>query len=91
MSIKEFRDQGYLQEVNRQFLHPLGLALEITVDDETGECKLSGIWDCRNDPTGIVFDEVDVDKAVNVCRVQAKTWSKRLTSLGYFVQPLRKG
>lgn len=31
--IKEFREIGYLQEVNRQFFHPLGLALEIVIED----------------------------------------------------------
>lgn len=29
IDIKEFREKGYLQELNRNFLHPLGLALEI--------------------------------------------------------------
>lgn len=33
IDIKEFRDLGYLQEVNRQFFHPLGLALEIVIED----------------------------------------------------------
>jgi hypothetical protein len=28
MAISEFVDEGYLQEVNRRFFHPLGLALE---------------------------------------------------------------
>ena len=32
MSIKEFREKGFLQEANRLFFHPLGLALEISVD-----------------------------------------------------------
>lgn len=32
MDIKEFREEGFLQEVNRQFFHPLGLALSIAVD-----------------------------------------------------------
>lgn len=27
ISAKKFREEGFLQEVNRQFLHPLGLAL----------------------------------------------------------------
>jgi hypothetical protein len=31
MSIAEFRAFGYLQEVNRLLLHPLGLALEVVV------------------------------------------------------------
>lgn len=36
MPVNEFRDDGYLQEVNRRFLHPLGLALEVTVVDAPG-------------------------------------------------------
>lgn len=36
MDIAAFRGQGYLQEVNRRFLHPLGLALEVTVVDDGG-------------------------------------------------------
>lgn len=33
MNIKEFRELGYLQEANRQFFHPLGIALEIVYDN----------------------------------------------------------
>ncbi len=54
INIKEFRELGYLQELNRRFLHPLGLALEITIDNEKEE--LSGIWDCRDNPEGIYYD-----------------------------------
>jgi len=54
--IKEFRELGYLQELNRRFLHPLGLALEVIKDDETGEEKLGGIWDFRDDDEGIYYD-----------------------------------
>ena len=32
MNIKEFQKKGFLQEANRMFFHPLGLALEIIVD-----------------------------------------------------------
>lgn len=32
MNIKEFRQKGFLQEVNRLFFHPLGLAPEVAVD-----------------------------------------------------------
>lgn len=55
MDIKQFRELGYLQEANRQFFHPHGLALEIVADDETGDCRLGGIWDYRADPEGIIF------------------------------------
>jgi hypothetical protein len=42
MDISEFREIGFLQELNRQFLHPLGLALE-TAQDECGTCGGDGI------------------------------------------------
>ena len=45
--IKEFREKGYLQEVNRLFFHPLGLALSVSV--ENGEETISGVLDFRDD------------------------------------------
>lgn len=36
LSINEFRARGYLHEVNRLLLHPLGLALEVTRAKEPG-------------------------------------------------------
>ena len=62
IDIKEFRKLGFLQELNRQFLHPMGLALEVVVDEETGEEKLGGIWDYRNDPEGIIYDIANSDE-----------------------------
>ena len=55
IEIKEFREKGYLQELNRNFLHPLGLALEVVIDDDGNE-SLGGVWDCRNDKEGIYYD-----------------------------------
>jgi hypothetical protein len=55
IDIKEFREKGYLQELNRQFLHPLGLALEIIIEDNGSE-KINGIWDYREDQEGIFYD-----------------------------------
>lgn len=73
IDIKEFRELGYLQEVNRLFLHPLGLALEVVVDSETGECKLGGVWDYRDDPDGIVFGNDDGSYDLEwLARAQAK-------------------
>lgn len=59
--IEEFRKEGYLQEVNRRFLHPLGLALEVDRDDNGNE-YLSGIWDSRDDPEGIIYDLENSDE-----------------------------
>lgn len=55
IGIKEFREKGYLQELNRRFLHPLGLALEVIVNDEGIE-KLGGVWDYREEQEGIYYD-----------------------------------
>lgn len=68
IDIKEFRERGYLQEANRLFFHPLGLALEIIIDEETGEEKLGGVWDSRDDPEGILFTEWDYQKSVDILR-----------------------
>jgi hypothetical protein len=42
MGIAEFREAGYVQEINRLLLHPLGLALEVQVyDDHEYELRLN--------------------------------------------------
>lgn len=55
ISIKDFRELGYLQEINRVFLHPLGMALVVS-SPELGEEKLLGILDHREDSEGMIFD-----------------------------------
>ena len=54
MDIKEFRAKGYLQELNRRFLHPLGLALETIINDDDTE-SFGGVWDYREDKEGMLF------------------------------------
>ena len=61
MDIKEFREKGYLQELNRRFLHPLGLALEIKTEKDGTEV-LGGIWDYREDEEGIYYDIANSDE-----------------------------
>lgn len=60
IDVKEFRELGFLQEANRQFFHPLGLALEVVVDED-GEESLGNIWDYRDDPEGILYSEDMID------------------------------
>jgi len=63
IDIKEFRDKGFLQEVNRQFFHPLGLALEVITDGDTGEVvSLGGVWDYRDDPEGMFYGDNLLEK-----------------------------
>ncbi len=88
MNVAEFRDYGYLQEVNRQFFHPLGIALEVIVDEATGEARLGGIWDSRDDPEGIAFvdGDVDQDKLHRIRYEEQLRRRHRFKALGYVIQ-----
>jgi len=92
--IIEFLERGYLQEVNRQFFHPLGLALEVDTDDMGKPISLGGVWDYRDDPEGINFLPGGFDKETTMTKyqnVQEEFLNKsdtRKESLGYVVQPI---
>ncbi len=98
LNIKEFRDMGLLQEVNRLFFHPLGLALSVSADDND-EFKLDEIWDYRDDPEGIIFDYANRDdesikeavaKANKVHAFMTKKHMTRNATLGFVVEPIAK-
>lgn len=131
LDLREFLDGGFLQEANRQFFHPLGLALEIrghqscaTCGDETFKSDagnlyhvqhsaklkhydhqvveevftptaLSGIWDYREDPEGMVFGgDYDLSKpehrakAMNVSEEFERHAETRRHLWGNEIQPL---
>ncbi len=85
ISIVEFRKLGYLQEVNRQFLHPLGLALEVVIEEDGSE-RLGGIWDSREDPEGFLYDEFDLEKAKSIENIQRARFVLREELLGFVIQ-----
>ena len=87
MDIKEFREKGFLQEVNRQFLHPLGLALSVDIDDE-GKETLSSIWDYRDDPEGVAFGPgmIDLEKAAEVEELRLSKDLARAKLFGKVIQ-----
>lgn len=89
ISGNEFRDEGYLQEVNRLFFHPLGLALEIYLDHD-GKEFVSGVRDHRDDLEGVRYDkdQLSVEKAENVKREESKRLLPRVKKLGYIYQPV---
>lgn len=89
IDIKEFRQFGYLQELNRQFLHPLGLALEVQVDDNGNE-TLGGIQDFRDDPEGIIYADgvITATKSSNVYNANEKMKQSREQLLGFHIQPV---
>ena len=92
MDIREFRELGFLQEVNRLFFHQCGLALQIDIDGETGEERLAGVWDYREDLEGIVFtdlsDEVSRKKAEKVQVERDKHVDARIAMFGSSTQPI---
>ena len=94
MPLEEFVETGYLQEVNRQFLHPLGLALAVSTDTDTGQTSLLGLYDSRDGPEGFAFaDDVVVDPAFyekgnRIAEIYAERRVPRLDRLGYVIQPL---
>lgn len=86
MDLQEFIDEGYLHEVNRLVLHPLGLALQLT----TGSSHVA-VWDCRDDPEGVLFDEstLSAEKALNVVKQMFAKRGPRIKATGGFViQPI---
>ena len=85
IDIAEFRELGLVHEVNRQFLHPLGLALEVIVDDDGSE-RLGGIWDCRDDPEGILYGTLDREKMKIAEEFRARQQYKRKHACGFVVQ-----
>lgn len=98
IDIKEFRKKGYLQELNRRFLHPLGLALEVIVETgENGKEVLGGVWDYRDDPEGMHFgikDRPEDQQKEFKARHDAikselkKKLDKRKELLGFEIEPM---
>ncbi len=86
IDIKEFRKLGFLQEVNRLFFHPRGLALEVKIDDNGNE-SLGGVWDYRDDPEGMIFGgEINQEKVENVKKIYKEKALNRQKELGYVIQ-----
>lgn len=91
MTPADFRDLGYLQEVNRRFLHPLGLALEVVMDDEGNE-RFGEVWDYRFDPEGILFapGAIDEEKAARIHHEGEAKYRVRHERYGWYTQPFRR-
>jgi len=89
IAISEFVNHGYLHEANRQFFHPLGLALSIYENDD-GVQVLDRVWDDRDSPEGFTFHTSTLDKmkAHLVETEQKKKHAIRKKHLGYIIQPV---
>lgn len=96
INIKEFREKGYLQEVNRRFFHPLGLALEVIQNENE---ILGGIWDYRDDPEGIYYNLKNSDQDRKDLFKQKKKYiddqfdkfkKTRIDILGFDIEPVNE-
>jgi len=89
MDIKEFYNTGYVHEINRRVLHPLGLALEINeVEDTTlgNYYVITGIQDWREDPEGVSFSKLNTEKIERIHAEEMKRFPARVAALGYDIQ-----
>jgi hypothetical protein len=86
LSVTAFRDLGYVQELNRQFLHPLGLSMETTVDPVTGDDLLE-IADWREHPEQAVLEHIDRFKTMLIRDEIRQRYAPRTRALGHWVQP----
>lgn len=91
MSVAEFREEGYLQELNRRFLHPLGLALEVCIGKD-GEESFGQIWDSRDDPEGLIYgpDTMEAAKVEHIRQIENGRTTARIDALGFWVQPVNE-
>ena len=96
MTPREFRDLGLLQEINRRFLHPMGLALSVDINTEGVMTFSNEVWDYRGDPEGMRFVPPSTDserlercrKAYDVDLLFHAKEVQRWKTLGYHIQPI---
>jgi hypothetical protein len=92
---EQFAEWGLLFEINRRILHPLGLALAM-FKDESGNISFSNkIWDYRDDPEGLLFEEGLFEQGLEKFEAMMEEWGNqkqrdRYEILGYLVQPDKK-
>lgn len=92
MDPKTVADFGILQEVNRLFFHPLGLALVIEYPTEEGEeARILGIAQ-DDDPEGWAFDDLSTTEArlnkERVDEIRRKFSKRRKVLFGSEIQPI---
>lgn len=82
--IAELRELGIIQEINRQLLHPIGMALAVTED------RIAGILDGRDDPEGMIFTDPSALKAWTFDQMFKDGCKVRQTALRFGIQPAYK-
>ena len=89
--LRELWQLGVLQEANRLFFHPLGLAMVWEVGDDK-EPKILGLLDARDDPEGWIFTDLRspecAQKSYDVQQLRRRFELARKAKLGSSIQPL---
>lgn len=87
---REFQARGYLQEVNRCFLHPLGLAMGVTLYDNP-VLDIYSVLDARDDAEGFYFSgDADLEPLARAVDAEQQVKAaSRILKLGYLIQPVR--
>lgn len=93
MPIDVFVRTGYLSEINRRILNPLGLHLMAQIDDNGAARSLGPIVDRRDDPEGFTTDDPAQIAAMNAAAARVREiederreWREQRT--GWWVQPV---
>lgn len=88
LSPAELRESGILQELNRRLLHPRGLAMFVSMDDD-GELREIGIVR-DEDPEGWTFrgPEYEEGAAERAAEFAGLLLEGRRSALGYVIQPI---
>jgi len=83
-------NSGLLFEINRLLLHPIGLALQVELDDNGKVRPLRNIQDFRDEPEGLIFPEEAViagqEKLATFMQTVKKPLTIREKMLGFVVQ-----
>jgi hypothetical protein len=88
IDLKEFVEFGFLQEANRRFFHPLGMAMTFTISED-GTHSFVGFADYRDDPEGCYFGFGNTDRADRMQEAIDK--ESRVKALWHSKEPVRRG
>ena len=90
MTLQDFIDTGFMQELNRIFLHPAGVHLFFTTDKKNNPTGLGPIVSYRGEKmAALCFPQKELDpaKADRVASILREYREFRFKALGYFTQP----
>lgn len=92
MTASEFREKGFLQELNRKFLHPMGLALQVIGDKNGNITGFGQVTHVADDLEGMRFIDLSDNDSIKKAEYVEKYFNERKQirekALGYIIQPM---